>query len=76
MSAQWIIKGLDPEGASVVTAQPCTHKHTNPHTCPLQGQQVRIATDVHTHTHTDIPPHVPHRSTNVKAEYLLTPPDN
>lgn len=36
MSAQWIIKGLDPVGASVVTPSRA-HKYINPHACPFRA---------------------------------------
>lgn len=50
MSAQWIIKGLDPEGASVVTHSRA-RKHTNPHTCPFRAGSQERYSETYTHAY-------------------------
>lgn len=50
MSAQWIIKGLDPEGASVVTHSRA-HKHTNPRTCPFRAVSQERYSETYTHAY-------------------------
>lgn len=67
MSAQWIIKGLDPAGASVVTPSRA-HKYTNTHPFRAVSQEhMHITACTHRNRHS---------TTNAKPRYLLTPPDN